>query len=261
MNPNNRPDRKRGMTPCYRGRMDAGWILFNHLANRPDDELDLLGASLVIAEPEYPQLDIGHYVAVVDGMARAVQARVALAKAASDGAQRGLDVVRAVNTLLFEELGYRGNHEDYYDPRNSFVNEVLERRTGIPITMSLLVMEVTRRAGVPLQGVSFPGHFLVKYDTPGGDLLFDPFHGGVALSRADLEERLERAFGRKTTLSPSHLAGASRRQILTRILNNLRGIYQRRGDAGRERAALERIAILNPAEDVPPNDPAPRAPN
>lgn len=236
--------------------MDSGWILFSHLANRPDDELDLLGASLVIAEPEYPELDVGHYVAVVDGMARAVQARVR-----STGPERELDIVRAVNALLFEELGYRGNHDDYYDPKNSFLNEVLERRTGIPITLSLLVMEITRRAGVEMKGVSFPGHFLVKYERPAGDLLFDPFHGGVALSRADLEERLERAFGRKTSLSPSHLAGASRRQILTRILNNLRGIYQRRGDARRERAALERLAILNPAEDVPPNGASPRAPN
>lgn len=237
--------------------MDDGWILFSHLANRRDEELDLLGAGLVIAEPEYPELDISHYVGLVDGMARIVRSRVT----GAPGPQRELETIRAVNALLFQELGYRGNQDDYYDPKNSFLNEVLDRRTGIPITMSVLVMEVARRAGVRLEGVSFPGHFLVRYPTDNGDMLFDPFHGGMALSRGDLEERLERAFGRKTPLTPGHLAAASRRQILTRILNNLRGIYNRHGDQSRERAVLERLAILSNDEDVQSASGLPRARN
>jgi regulator of sirC expression with transglutaminase-like and TPR domain len=227
--------------------VEAGWVLFAHIAQRPEDDIDLGAAGLLIAEAEYPGLDVAHYLSVLDAMAEGSRARAVGDTEQSD--KDLLHLLRALNQHLFEDLGFHGNQDDYYDPKNSFLNEVIDRRVGIPITLSVVYMEVGRRLDLPLEGVSFPGHFLVKYKTPEGDLLLDPYHGGVALSRAELEQRLERAFGKKTALAPSHLQTATKRQILTRMLNNLRGIYQQNGDAQRERGVLERLAILNPQDE------------
>jgi regulator of sirC expression with transglutaminase-like and TPR domain len=230
--------------------VEAAWVLFAHIAQRSEEDIDLGAAGLLIAEAEYPGLDVAHYLSVLDSMAEGGRSRAA--RELKDDDEDGKDplhLLRALNQHLFEDLGFRGNQDDYYDPKNSFLNEVIDRRVGIPITLSVVYMEVGRRLGLPLEGVSFPGHFLVKYKTPEGDLLLDPYHGGVALSRAELEQRLERAFGKKTSLAPTHLQTASKRQILTRMLNNLRGIYQQGNDPSRERGVLERLAILNPQDE------------
>jgi len=150
--------------------VDAGSVLFAHVAQRPDDEIDLAAAALLVAEAEYPNLDVGHYLAMLDGMADAVKKRVG---PPGPGALLG-----AMTHYLFEELGFRGNDEDYYDPKNSFLNEVLERRTGIPISLALVLIEVCQRVGIDARGVSFPGHFLVRIQDDDGDLMFiDPFDG------------------------------------------------------------------------------------
>ena len=224
-------------------RADAGNVLFAHVAARPEEELDLGAAALLIAEVEYPGLDVAHYLSMLDDMADAVRGRA--------GAASGPDALReAMGHHLFESLGFRGNGEHYYDPRNSFLNEVIDRRVGIPITLSVVVLEVGRRLGLALEGVSFPGHFLVRHRAGEREVLLDPYHGGAALSRADLEERLRAVpgHGDKAELAPAHLAPASKRQILVRMLNNLLGIYRdRQKDAARTRGVLERLAILNPA--------------
>lgn len=217
--------------------MDARHVLFAHVTSRPDEEIDLAAAALLIAEVEYPGLDIAHYLSVLDGMAEGAR-RVAQ--------RRGVGLVEAMNGHLFDELGFVGNDADYYDPRNSFLNEVIDRRVGIPITLSVIYLEVARRLGLELVGISFPGHFLVGEPVGGGMRYLDPYHGGIALQRHDLEERLARALGGTTQLSPEHLAPAPKRQILTRMLNNLRGIYHRMGDIDRQLGVLERLAILNP---------------
>lgn len=219
--------------------MDAGKVLFAHHASRPDDEIDLAAASLLIAEAEYPGLDVAAYLAMIDDMAEAVRARMT----------SGVDAVwHALNHYLFDELGFRGNDDDYYDPKNSFLNEVIDRRVGIPITMSLIYLEVGRRLGMELDGIAFPGHFLVQHRRADGDRLLDPYHKGVVLDTGELEERLRRALGEEAELTAEHLQVASKRQILTRMLNNLRGIYQRCGDVDRELGVLERLAILNPQD-------------
>jgi regulator of sirC expression with transglutaminase-like and TPR domain len=219
---------------------DAGHVLFAHLAQRPDDEIDLAAAALLIAEAEYPGLDVAHYLGMLDAMADSVRKR--------QGAG-GEELLPALCHFLFEEMGFRGNDEDYYDPKNSFLNEVIDRRVGIPITLSLLFMEVGRRLGLELSGVSFPGHFLVRHHTGDGDKMLDPYHGGVALDGDELEERLKQAMGPNADLSAEHLQSASRRAVLTRLLNNLRGIYQRRGDAERELGVVEKLAVLNPKDE------------
>jgi regulator of sirC expression with transglutaminase-like and TPR domain len=219
--------------------VDAGHVLFQHLASRPDDEIDLAAAALLVAEAEYPGLDVAHYLAALDDMADQVRARLGPGQDA---------LLRALNHYLYEELGFRGNEEDYYDARNSFLNEVIDRRVGIPITLCVIYLEVGRRLGLELQGVSFPGHFLVALRTPEGDRVLDPYHGGVELDREELQDLLHRAASPQAELKPEHLQQASKKQILTRLLNNLRGIYHRSGDAARERAVLERLAILNPQD-------------
>jgi regulator of sirC expression with transglutaminase-like and TPR domain len=218
---------------------EADHVLFAHVTQREDDEIDLAAAALLIAEVEYPGLDVAHYVSVLDNWGEAALAQ----KGTGSDAE-----LAALNGYLFEELGFRGNDDDYYDPRNSFLNEVIDRRVGIPITLSIVFMEVGRRLGLELHGISFPGHFLVRLRTPVGDHVIDPYHGGVRLETEELQSRLEQVLGQNAELGPEHLPIASKRQILTRMLNNLRGIYQRAGDTKREIGVLERLQILSPGD-------------
>jgi regulator of sirC expression with transglutaminase-like and TPR domain len=221
---------------------DASNLLFAHMIQRPEIDIDLAAAALLIAEPEYPGLDLAHYISVLDSWGSAAQAQPG---PGPDPALSGL------NGYLFEELGFHGNDDDYYDPRNSFLNEVMDRRVGIPITLSIVYMEVGRRLGLDLTGISFPGHFLVRYRTPAGDHIIDPYHKGARLDTDELEERLRQVVGDKAELSPDLLQPATKRQILTRMLNNLRGIYQRGADEGRERRIGELLALLQAPEPRP----------
>lgn len=184
-----------------------------------DDEIDLVRAALTIARSEYPDLDADAYVARVDDLAHRAQARIT---EVGDAGQ----TIAALNHVLFEDAGLRGNRDDYYDPRNSFLNDVLDRGLGIPITLAVIYMEVGRRLGFPLFGVGMPGHFLLKhYDIDGKETLIDCFSGGDILSPQDCQQRLDEIYAGQMTLRPEFLFAVSRRQILTRILNNLKTIY------------------------------------
>lgn len=160
----------------------------------------------------------------------------------------------ALNQFLFDELGYRGNVDEYYDPRNSYLNEVMERRTGIPITLAIVYMELGRRIGLPLEGVSFPGHFLVRLRLRSGTLVLDPFGGGAPQSESELYERLKRVIPEGSTGGvpvgelplDQFLEPATHRQILARVLRNLKGIYRDSDDPERLLAVLNRILALNP---------------
>jgi len=181
---------------------------------------------LLIARTEYPELDVEHYLQRLDDMAVAVLSRVQNFQALDD-------VLRALNAYLFIELGFTGNADDYYDPRNSFLNVVLERKLGIPITMAIVYMEIGHRLGLPLAGVSFPGHFLVKLCAASSDTVLDPFSGGSVLSESLLEKRLDKMRSKGSTACrdlPSVLLPASNRSILERMLRNLKGIYLKRGE-------------------------------
>ena len=184
-----------------------------------DEDIDLVRAALTIALTEYPDLDIESYVARIDELAHMAEARIS---EVGDAVQ----TIAALNRTLFEEAGLRGNREDYYDPRNSFLNDVLDRGLGIPITLALVYMEVGRRLGFPLFGVGMPGHFLLKhYDIDGRETLVDCFSGGDILSPQDCQRRLDEIYSGQMTLRPEFLFAVSRRQILTRILNNLKTIH------------------------------------
>jgi regulator of sirC expression with transglutaminase-like and TPR domain len=225
-------------------------VLFAHLLRKPDKQLDLERAALLIAEAEYRGLDVARYVAMLDDLG--AQARLQMVKS---GLRPGkAPVSLALNTILnlvYRDLGFRGNVADYYDPRNSFLNDVLVRRTGIPISLAVVLMAVARRAGLKLEGVSFPCHFLVRAVAENGVPLFiDPFDGRI-LPREEIQAMWEELTGDPASVVDEQaLAPASSRQIIARILNNLRNIYEVRGDGRRLYQVLARMAVVTPSEEV-----------
>ena len=214
--------------------------LFSHLVARPEAELDLIRAVLLIAEPEYPELDVAAYVEELDRLGAIAAQRIASAP--------GRPALANVVRYMYEELGYRGNTEDYYDPRNSFLNEVIDRRTGIPISLALVLTEICQRVGIEARGVSFPGHFLVRVDIDGDAVFIDPFDGRL-LDRRQIAELHQRATGEEGPIDPRVLGPASKRQVLARILNNLRNISERAGDRERLLGVLARMQVLRPDEE------------
>ncbi len=212
--------------------------LFTEDVGCPDEDIDLARAALHVAAEERPDLDVEAHLRRLDALAATVAPDLAAFGSPVDALAR----MRA----LFQSEGFRGNTEDYFDPRNSCLDQVLERRTGIPITLSLVYLEVGWRCGLPLVGVGFPGHFLVKYVEPGGEHYVDPFEGARAIGVAELRTRMVSLFGGDARLLPEHLAGTSRRDILVRLNANLKSVYTDRGDLPRALAAVERILILTP---------------
>ena len=202
------------------------------------EPIDLARAALAIAREEYPDLDEARWLRRLDELA--VGARIGLPPGATVERKVG-----RLNAWLFHEQKFSGNVDDYTDPKNSFLNEVLERRTGIPITLSLVYLEVGRRFGLDVDGVGFPGHFLCKVQVSGGELVVDPFHRGKILARPDLEQRWK-ASGAKTPFDPAVLRAARPREILVRLLLNLLAVYRKLNDAPRALSAVDRLLLLHP---------------
>jgi regulator of sirC expression with transglutaminase-like and TPR domain len=204
-----------------------------------DRMVDLGQAALLIAQEDCPGLEVRPYLKKLDELARGASA-----------ATHGLAPEEATAALvehLFVKEGFRGNEDNYYDPRNSYLNEVLDRRLGIPITLSLVGMEVARRLRLPLVGVGLPGHFVLRYSAR-GEIIFDPFRGGRRLSLEDCRELVARVSGETFPLRPEHLRSATKLEILIRILRNLKSAHMRADDLPRALAAVERIMILDPED-------------
>lgn len=215
-----------------------GLARFSDVVTRDDFQLD--HAALLIGAWDFPQRDLEAYREMLDGIATQVRPDVARAS-------NGIARARAISDWLFDRLGYSGNTDDYYDPKNSFLAEVIDRRTGIPISLSVLYLEVARRVGVLAQGVNFPGHFLVRVAIEDAWLFLDPYSRGAVLTPADLEDLLRKTTTPTAVLEPSVIAAASKRQIVARMLVNLAGIYGRNGDLPRSLDVLERLAVLEPS--------------
>jgi regulator of sirC expression with transglutaminase-like and TPR domain len=219
-----------------RASLPAARARFAALVERVPIPLD--EAALAIAMEEYPALDPAPYLARLDALAARVQRAI-------PGPLRAAPALRALREVLVDEEGFRGNAEDYQDPRNSFLNDVLDRKLGIPITLCLVWMEVARRCGIPLLGVGFPGHFLAKVGTSGVDVYVDPFHGGDLLGADELLGRFRRRSGGRA-LDPRHLAPVAPRQLLARMLTNLAHIYAERRDPVGAWWVGDRLLILLP---------------
>ncbi len=211
------------------------------LVARPDDEIDLAQGALLIAGVEYPDLDDARYLDLLDRLAIEAGGRVR----EEDGP---FGAVNALSEFLFDDQRFRGNEGGYYDPRNSYLNEVLDRRLGIPITLSVVYLEVGWRLGMPVSGVGMPGHFLVRYRAPGEEIIIDPFHRGIILAMDDCRELFGRATGHPTAFRVDHLARVGTREILARMLNNLKSIYLRQHDLGRARTVVDQLLVLRPGD-------------
>ena len=210
---------------------------FSMLASR--EPVPLARGALLIAKEEYPDLDIDKYV---DRLAELAREAEPIVTAGDDTVEK----VQLLSHFLFEQKGFEGNGEEYSDPRNSFLNQVLDRRLGIPITLSVIYLEVGRRLGLNLYGVSFPTHFLVKAVDERGELLIDPFSKGIILSLEHIKARLAQIYNQPVEVHPAMLKSAGARQILVRMLRNLKGIYTGTSDWARALSALDRILMLDP---------------
>jgi len=222
---------------------DERW---RQIVSAPDNQVNLAEAALVIAAAEYPDLDIDAYLGRIDDLAAQLRRRLRQDIPPTEA-------ILALNHFLFGELGFSGNMAEYYDPRNSFLNDVLDRRLGIPLTLSIVYIEIGRRAGLALRGVSFPGHFLVKCIVRDGAIMLDPYAGGVSLSIGDLQQRLK-ALSNGIEPAPEAvqhmIAAAGNKEILARMLRNLKGIYLHQNEMMKALAAAERIiAVATDAAD------------
>jgi regulator of sirC expression with transglutaminase-like and TPR domain len=218
---------------------------FAYLVNpaKHDEAIDLAAAALALARIEYPDLDVAPYLNRLDLLAARAQSGLRSSPSTHES-------IAMLNRVLFEQEGLRGNRESYYDPRNSFLNDVLDRKLGIPITLSVIYMEVARRVGFPLAGTAMPGHFLLKhYDPFSGEIIIDAFNRGRLLSAQDCNTRLKEIYQDQLEFRPEFLQPVTQREILTRMLNNLRQIYFT------QRNFRKGLVVLDMLLAIPPRSP------
>ena len=211
---------------------------FREIALRPESRLDLVEASLVIALEDRPGLDIAPYLEQVGGWSSAIRSRL-------EGSRDIERIVEVMNRVLFDEEGFHGENEDYYDPRSALLNEALDRHAGLPITLSILYMEISRRVGVEASGVSLPGRFLVKFSGDFGQIVVDPFDGGRVLTTIELQKILDAMYGGGVRLREHHLRSYSRHEVLARELAQLKAAYLAQHDLLRAAASVDRLLILD----------------
>lgn len=214
---------------------------FAAMVQREDAEIDLAEGALLIAAEEYPQLTTIAYTQRLDLLAERVRDHLANESAP-------LVVLQEMNAVLFEQEGFRGNAESYYDPRNSFLNDVLDRRLGIPLTLSIVYLEVGWRLDLPLAGVNFPGHFLIRYQGEALKLTVDPFQGGEFRFEDQMQGLLDKLYGGSVRMRSEFLRPATRKDMLVRLLSNLKTIYLNTRDDARALAAVERVLLVRPSD-------------
>lgn len=211
---------------------------FERVVSMPEQEISLAEAALILASDEYPDLDVSQYLARLDEMADELGRRLP-----SDREPHA--TIAALNAYLFDELDFHGNVAEYYDPRNSFLNDVLERRTGLPITLCVVVLALAQRLDLPIYGVGLPGHFMVKWQNAPHDIIFDPFHGGEILDWHGVQARVREI----QPLAPFHaswLDAVGTKYILTRMLQNLKAVFVRTEELERAWRVVDKYLLLDP---------------
>jgi len=211
---------------------------FRELAGLPDHLLDLVEASLVIAAEDQPGVDMHRYLGQLDRWSDAVRDRL-------EGSRDVERIVDSINRLLFDEEGFHGENEDYYDPRSALLSETFETHAGLPISLSILYIELSRRVGVDVCGVSLPGRFLVKFSGAFGQIVVDPFDGGRVLSTIELQKLLDDVYGGGVRLREHHLRSFTPKEILARELAHLKSAYLARHDLAHAAASIDRLLILD----------------
>ncbi|MEM9903505.1 MAG: tetratricopeptide repeat protein [Cyanobacteria bacterium P01_D01_bin.44] len=207
--------------------------------SQPDGQIDLAIAALYIAQEDYPTINPATYLNTLDTLANEVKGRLPTPR-------YPLKIIQILNGYLFDELGFTGNQQDYYDPRNSYLNEVLDRRMGIPITLSLMYLEIAKRIDFPMVGVGMPGHFLVRPTVDEMAVFVDPFNGGEVMFEADCETKFHQLYGPNAQWHPDFLSPVLPKPFLVRMLTNLKMIYLNRRQFDRAIAILDRLLLLNP---------------
>lgn len=205
---------------------------------RPDDEIDLAYAALLFARDAYPDLDPQRYLDQLDGWAAAARSAV----------ERAADPIEPLNDFLFGQLRFIGNRIAYNDPLNSYLNKAIDRRVGLPITLSVIYLEIGRRLGLPIDGIGLPGHFVVRYVGDDGVRYIDPFYQGRVLTAADCHKLVAELSDGQFTLQPAMLEPVTSRQILARMLNNLKNAQLHQGSFADALPAIERLLDLQPDE-------------
>ncbi|QVL30684.1 tetratricopeptide repeat protein [Telmatocola sphagniphila] len=215
--------------------------LLHLLADEPETPVDVTEINLLLSTDEYPNLDVHPLVERLDTYAATLRPRLR-------GVHSLETKVLELCQFLFGELGFTGNQEDYYDPRNSYMNEVMHRKLGIPITLSALAISVGQRAGMNILGVALPGHFIARAQYEDEIIFFDPFNDGRILDITECEQLIERITGKPFTVTQDTFQTALPGEIVVRMLNNLKGIYLEKGDFLRCGRVIERLKILLPAD-------------
>lgn len=220
-------------------------LYFEQVIEKPEDEVDLAEGALILASDEYPELDVSRYLARLDKMADALRPRL-------PANLNPLLTVSILNDYLFKHLEFRGNRENYYDPRNSYLNDVLERRTGLPISLSVIYLSLARRLDLPIQGVGLPGHFVVKWQDPRARILIDPFNAGELLDEHAVVTRVREALGLHAQFQTEWLESVGAKHILIRMLNNLKNIFVHMDNYDRAWQVVDKLLILDPRspEDI-----------
>jgi regulator of sirC expression with transglutaminase-like and TPR domain len=212
---------------------------FSEIAAWDEDSFPLDRASLTMALEEYPDLDIPQYLRRLDTLAVRADVLIGVDRAA-------VNVIEGISEVLFVQEGLRGNSDDYYDPRNSYLNEVLDRRLGIPISLSVIYMEIARRIDFSIKGIGFPGHFLVKHVTNDRDIIIDPFNRGRIITPNECQELLDKIHKGTVVMHASLLHPMEKRTIITRMLYNLKNIYTQKEQHFKALSVIDKILMLNP---------------
>lgn len=216
---------------------------FSSEVQKAEEDLNLALAALLVAQEEYSQLPVDRYLTRLDLLAEETRDRL-------DGETAPLLVLHELLDTLYQRHNFRGNREAYYDPRNSFLNDVLDRGLGIPLTLGIVLLEVGWRLGLPLEGVNFPGHFLVRFHGDAVDFLVDPYDGGALRFQDQAQELLDRVYGGMIRVHDSFLRTARRHEMVIRLLTNLKSLYLNVQDHARALAAVERILLLRPTGPI-----------
>jgi regulator of sirC expression with transglutaminase-like and TPR domain len=212
---------------------------FERMMRRPEAALDLARAALLIAAESDPQVDVEGELKRLDGWGEQLRAKIA-----PDA--NNLQKLARLRNFLFEELGFAGDGKDYFSPSNSLLHQVIERRKGIPLTLGILMMELGWRIGMPLEGVGFPGHFLVRLTGEPGDLLLDPFRHGMSVHEDDCRRMLVEITRGEVPYSPRLIESVDKRQMIVRLLHNLKAAYVKRGEEAEALAVVERLLLIDP---------------
>jgi regulator of sirC expression with transglutaminase-like and TPR domain len=212
---------------------------FERVIAVPEADINLAEAALILASDEYPDLDVGYYLKRLSHMAREMEKRLPATRTPDE-------TIAALNAYLFDELGFEGDRADYYHPRNSYLNDVIDRRKGLPIALSAIVLTLAKELQLPIFGVGLPGHFVVKWRDAQTEIVFDPFRRGKILSRDEIQERVRDTYDSQAEFQAEWLQVVGTKYILTRMLNNLKAVFLHTEQIERAWRVVDKLLLLDP---------------